>query len=98
MAIIQRTVESQRDYLQIFVFIGEQNVEAAERLVLTFDQKLELLSEMPGLGPKRPELGKGVRSYPVGNYIILYRAVDGGIELLRVLHGARNLRRAFRKR
>jgi toxin ParE1/3/4 len=98
MATIQRTPESRVDYLEIFVFVGEQNLPAAERLIEIFDQKLELLADMPGLGPARPELGKGIRSFPVGNYIIFYRAVDGGIELLRVLHGARNIRKIFRKK
>jgi toxin ParE1/3/4 len=98
MATIQRTPESRVDYLQIFVFVGEQNLPAAERLIETFDQKLELLADMPGLGPARPEFGKGIRSFPVGSYIIFYRPVDGGIELLRVLHGARNLRKIFRKK
>jgi len=98
MATVKRTVESRRDYLQIFVFVGEQNIDAAQRLVEMFDRNLEMLSDMPGLGPRRPELGKGVRSFPVGKYILLYRAIDDGIELLRGLHGARDLRRVFRKR
>ena len=53
---------------------------------------------MPGLGPERPELGKGLRSFPVGNYLIVYRPANDGIHLIRVVHGSRNLRRLFRGR
>jgi len=50
------------------------------------------------LGPARPELGADVRSLPLGKYLIIYRPVKGGIELVRFVHGARNLRRLFRRR
>jgi toxin ParE1/3/4 len=98
MATVRRTVESQRDYLKIFVYIGEQNLAAAVRLIQMFDDKLDMLAEMPGLGPARPELGKGLRSFPVGAYVLIYRPSDDGIELLRAVHGARNLRKLFRRR
>jgi toxin ParE1/3/4 len=98
MATVRRTALARSDYLEIFLFIGERNLPAAERLLRTFDQKLERLAEMPGLGPARPELGRGIRSFPVGDYLLLYRPIDGGVELLRAVHGSRNLRKLFRKK
>jgi toxin ParE1/3/4 len=32
-----------------------------------------------------------LRSFPVGNYVIFYREVSEGIEIIRVLHGARDI-------
>jgi toxin ParE1/3/4 len=55
-----------------------------------------MLAEHPGAGPARDELMRGLRSFPVGNYLLLYRPAIDGIELVRVSHGARNLRRLFR--
>ena len=43
-----------------------------------------------GAGP-RSDIVPGVRSFPVGNYLIFYRETGQGIEIIRVLHGARNL-------
>ncbi len=43
----------------------------------------------------RPELGEGIRSFPSGNYVIFYRTVEGGIEIMRVLHGARDIEKIF---
>ena len=40
----------------------------------------------------------GLRSFPVGNYLVFYRplAEGDGIAVIRVLHGARDLRHHFR--
>jgi toxin ParE1/3/4 len=62
------------------------------------DGQLKTLAQFPGVGPAREELAAGLRSCPLGSYVIFYRVVKGGIEVARVLHGARNLRRVFRRR
>ena len=38
-----------------------------------------------------------MRSFPIGKYLIFYKRVDSGIEVVRVVHGARNLRKIFPK-
>src|SRR5260221_10237200 len=98
MARVRRTAAARLDYLQIFLFIGEKNLSAAETLLRTFDEKLQMLAKNPGMGPARPDLGLALRSYPVGKYLLIYRSVKGGIELVRAVHGARDLRRLFRGR
>src|SRR5215213_7820580 len=65
--------------------------QAADELVRRFDASLELLSNHPRAGPQRPELGLRLRSYPVGDYLIFYRPARGGVHVIRVIHGARNL-------
>jgi len=47
------------------------------------------------MGRTRDELVPGLRSLPFGRYVIFYRALDDGSEIVRVLHGARDLRRAL---
>jgi len=47
------------------------------------------------MGRQRPDLGDEVQSWPEGNYIIFYRSNDEGIDVLRFLHGARDLDRLF---
>ena len=46
---------------------------------------------MPGMGTARPELGKGVRLFSVGQYVVLYEegAVEG-VDIVRVIHGKRD--------
>jgi toxin ParE1/3/4 len=83
------------DLWQILLYIAEDNENAAFRLIETIDGKCRLLSEFPGLGMARPELSPDLRSFPAGNYLILYRPISIGIEVVRVVHGARDLRKLF---
>jgi toxin ParE1/3/4 len=47
------------------------------------------------MGRARPDLPGSLRSFPKGHYVIYYRIVSDGIEVARVLHGARDIRRLF---
>jgi toxin ParE1/3/4 len=99
MGLVRRTPMSHRDYGAIWDYIADGgSPSAADRLLRTFDEKLDLLSDFPGLGPARPELRPRLRSFPVGDYLLFYRPIRGGIELIRVIHGARDLRAVFRRR
>jgi toxin ParE1/3/4 len=97
MGLIRRTPESDTDLRNIYRYIEVDNPAAAEGMLRRFRESLSMLSDMPGGEPARPEFGKDVRSFPVGKYLLLYRRVGGGIELLRVIHGARKVRRIYRK-
>ena len=97
MGRIDRTLRADLDYRNIYYYIAQDNPTAAAKFLRKLDQKLLLLSDMPGAGATRPDLGKNVRSWPVEKYLLLYRPIDGGIELLRVIHGARRVRRIFRR-
>jgi toxin ParE1/3/4 len=83
-------------------YIARDNLDAARRFRATVREEIRSLSEMPGMGARRefdnPRL-KEVRSWPVKhfmNYLIFYRPIEDGIEVLRVLHGARDIDRIFR--
>lgn len=97
MPSIIRSSQSEQDVYEIAVFIARDNPDAAIRLVDRFDETLKMLAENPMAGRAREELAPDVRSFPVGNYLLFYRPKQNGIELIRVLHGARDLRRLFRR-
>jgi toxin ParE1/3/4 len=96
MGVIRRTRSSQKDYESIWDYIARDDPAAADNLLRTFDDKLDLLSQFQHVGTARPELRPRLRSFPVGNYLLFYRPLRNGIELVRVLHGARDLKRAFK--
>lgn len=98
MATVIKSPDAERDATEIWVYVAERNYAAADRLMDTFDEKLRMLAEFPGLGPERDDLYPGLRMYPVGNYVLLYRPIPGGVELVRVAHGARDLLRLFKRR
>ena len=53
----------------------------------------DVLAEHPLMGPSRPELGATIRSFAIARYVLYYRPVTDGIEVVRVLHNARDTRR-----
>jgi toxin ParE1/3/4 len=82
---------SEQDLDDIWDHIAEDSSLQADRLWERFRMKLEHLANWNGLGRPRPELAEGCRSYPFGKNCFYFRPRPGGIELLRVLHSARDI-------
>ncbi|WP_186408498.1 type II toxin-antitoxin system RelE/ParE family toxin, partial [Candidatus Accumulibacter aalborgensis] len=55
------------------------------------------LTNQPGIGAPRPELGDGVRMLPHGRYLIFYWANEDVVRIARVLHSARDMGTAFQQ-
>jgi toxin ParE1/3/4 len=51
------------------------------------DKVLRMLRDRPLLGRERKELAPGLRSFPVGSYILYYLPLPNGIEVVRVRSG-----------
>ncbi len=86
------TPAAMHDLADIFEYIARDNEPAALKTLERLFHNAELLAESPELGRRRDEdLRDGVRSFPVGNYTLFYRISGGGIEILRVLQGSRDL-------
>ncbi|MDB6074556.1 MAG: plasmid stabilization protein [Verrucomicrobiaceae bacterium] len=92
MAEVTFSPDSLNDLRDIWDYVAEESPLQADRLIDRFRQKIEYLAEWNTLGRPRPELTKDCRSYPFGKYCFYYRPKDTGIELLRVLHSARDIR------
>jgi toxin ParE1/3/4 len=84
-----------KDLDEIWLYIARDSVDAAEKMIQRIEEASQNLASMPGMGQKRDDLQPGVRSYPVGRYLIFYRAVRSGIEVLHVYHGARKYEDLF---
>lgn len=84
------------DLTAIRDYIARDNPQAARRVVMRLRDTARLLAGAPGLGRGRPELGAELRSFAVDRYVLFYRPLAGaGIELARVLHGARDIEAMF---
>lgn len=91
MGTVRRSPLAADDLLQLWVYVARDDLEAADRLLDRIDEVCARLADRPELGRSREELADGLRSFPVARYVIFYRASDEGIEVARVLHGARDL-------
>jgi len=95
MPAVLRTSLAELDLAEIALRIAEDNPTAADHWLDSIDEHCRLLASMPEMGRRRPDLAPRLRSLPVGNYIIFYRPLPSGIEVIRVLHGARDLPALF---
>jgi toxin ParE1/3/4 len=91
MPTIKRTARAEEDLIDIWLYIAYEDVRAADRLLDEIEEKFFLLADQSSLGPARPDIAPGLRYLPVRRYLILYREVTGGIEIVRVVHGARDV-------
>jgi toxin ParE1/3/4 len=95
MAQVRRTATSKSDLSTIADFIAADNPLAAERWLDEVGRTLSVIATHPHIGERVDHLAPGIRRHSFGQYLLFYRPIDGGIELRRVLHGARNIETLF---
>ena len=88
---IWRRPSAEEDLLEIWTFIAADNIAAADSLIQAIADKCELLLDYPELGRRRPDIGENVRMLLVEKYLVLYAIAADRIEIVRVVHGARDL-------
>jgi toxin ParE1/3/4 len=81
------------DLREIRVYIAADNPAAADRLLDKLEKACATLAAFPASGQARPDLGKDLRYRPVENYVILYCIAEDGVDIVRIMHGARNFER-----
>ncbi len=79
------------DLTSIVDYISDFNPNAAHRLVDRLEDRWRLLATQPRSGGLRPDLGDELRQVVVGDYLSIYRLKGDDIEIVRVLHGRRNV-------
>lgn len=91
MKPVNITPAADRDADEIFAFIATDNPLAGEELVQRIFAAAKRLSQFPESGRARPELGAGARTIVVGRYLLLYRVGPDSVDIMRIVHGAREL-------
>lgn len=95
MARVTRRPLAAADILEIWDHIAEDSLDQADRWVDKLDEKFGILATQPLMGRAREELAADLRSFPFGRYVIFYTPVQDGIDVVRVLHSARDVDAAF---
>jgi toxin ParE1/3/4 len=83
------------DLAEIWAYIADDSPANAEAFAALIDTKLQALGRQHAMGRNRDELHKYLRSFPVDRYVMFYRPLSDGIEVVRVLHGARDIEAVF---
>ena len=101
MACVLRREGARRDLIQQWVWYAENaGIDVADRFLRAADETPELLSTQPESGAaffvRRPEL-QNIRRFPVsdgfGKILFFYFPLLDGVDLVRVVHGGRDLER-----
>lgn len=88
---------AEEDLTEAYLHIGEGSVMAAERLLDAVERAVAVLLARPRAGRQhttRSEHAQNIRTWVVRgfeNYLVCYRPRPGGIEIVRFLHGSRDL-------
>lgn len=93
MTRVVLTNAARQDLLDVWLYIAADKPDAADRLLDEIDETLCLLAGAPGLGRARDDIAPGLRYFPIGSYVILYEALQDGITVVRLVHGARHFAR-----
>jgi toxin ParE1/3/4 len=91
--------EAQRDLRAIYRWVArESGAERARRLVASVRERADIFAGAPLAGRSRPEIGDGIRSFVSGSYVVFYTPDRNGIVVARVIHGSREVDKAWRER
>ena len=90
------TPSAENDLFEIWSYIARDSTDAANRVEEAIYDACRLLARSPNVGQVRPDLTQRTLRFwtvsPFKNYVIIYDAEIRPLRILRILHGARNLR------
>ncbi len=93
------SVESEFDLDDIWEYIAVDSIDAADNWIAKLFDAFESLGKTPGMGHRREDLTPyPVLFWPVGEYLIIYRAQRQPIEIVAVTQGSRNIPAFLRRR
>ena len=95
MPRVTRRPFAEADILEIWDYIADDILAAADRWVDRLDEQFRMLAAHPMMGRAREELAPGMRSFPFGRYVVFYMSLNDGIDVVRVLHGAQDIDAVF---
>lgn len=99
MGIVNYLPDANEDLEKIWLYVADksQSLAVADRLIDAIDDAARTYSGQPLIGVTRPDLAENVRCFPVGNYVVFYVPIAGGIEVIQVIHGSRDIPTHFRR-
>ena len=88
--------DSDLDDIWDYIATNSGSFDIADRLIDSITQRFSLIATHPNIGRARDEdLRAGLRSFPAGEYVIVYPIVEEDVRILRVLRGSRDIEALF---
>jgi len=85
--------EAEAELDEVWWYIARESgkVETARAVAGSIAERFHFLSAYPRIGRRRDDLRPGLRSYPVGDYVILYRIEGADVVIVHIFHGRRDI-------
>jgi toxin ParE1/3/4 len=88
-------VLASRDLNEIADYFAENSLETGEQFFRAFNRKCQQLITFPNSGKSYAAIRPDLRGLSLESYVIFYRILDDGVEILRVVSGRRNFPSLF---
>ena len=89
---------AERDLVDIWEWVAQDNVDAADEIIARIRKAINDAAAMPGIGHARPDIADArYRFLVVYSYLIAYRVRGSKLTVVRVVHGARDLAKLFKR-
>jgi toxin ParE1/3/4 len=95
LGIVIFAPKARSDLDSIWLYVAAETPLAADRLIDRIHARCQNLAVHPRLGPARPEIAADARTLVEGDYLILYRVRAEDVDIVRVVHGAREIAGLF---
>jgi toxin ParE1/3/4 len=95
---LARQAEADLDDIWYYIAMKSANIEIADRLIDSITERFWLLARYPHISRRRDDdLRPGLRSFAVGEYVILYRVEHADVLILHVIRGDRDIEGLLRR-
>ena len=86
------TPRAELDLIEIWEYIAQDSIDAADRVLDQLEDTMHKLAKMPGMGHIREDLvDRRHRCWPVYSYLIVYRPDTVPLQIIRVISGYRDI-------
>jgi toxin ParE1/3/4 len=94
---VAEEVDVELDDIWLYIARQSGSIEIADKIVDSITDCFVALGRSPHIGRRRDEdLAPGLRSFPVGNYVIIYCIEGEDAAIFHVFHGSRDIESFFR--
>jgi toxin ParE1/3/4 len=95
MPRIALTPRAQQDLEDLFDYMDARQAHGSDLFAEKFDEACRLFLAHPSMGATAEELAPSLRQFRVWNYVVFYRPSADGLEIVRIIHGARDIPSLF---
>ena len=90
MASATRTPAAEQDLDAILARLNTSSPEKAEAFAALVNARCAVVAAQPKMGRLREEFAPGLRSFVIDRCVFYYQITDGGISIIRIIHGSQD--------